>query len=144
MLCAGPSLHLKHTLDQWYEDNDLHYLIDSIHNGEWNCYNFGFMKTLNNTVLADMPNYSYVTHSANVPSSLVVTSLLPGRVFSHLLLSHKLTQTDTNMYFFILIWITKLQSQESATSYLKWKSTLHKKLSAVSYCYIRISHNEDN
>jgi hypothetical protein len=82
-----------HVLDQQYEDNDLHYLIDSIHNGEWNGYNFGFMKTLNNTVLADMP--TYVTHSANDPSFLVLTSLLPGRTFSYLLLK---SQINTNWH----------------------------------------------
>ena len=37
-----------HALDQRYEDNDLHYLINSVHNGEWTGYNFGFMATLNN------------------------------------------------------------------------------------------------
>jgi len=68
--------------------NDLHYLIGSIHNGECPGDNFGFMTTLNNTVLADMP--TYVTHSANNPSFLVVTSLLPGRTFSHLLMESKI------------------------------------------------------
>ena len=80
-----------HMLDQQYEDNDLHYLTDSIRNGEWNGYNFGFIKTLNNTVLADMPTYN--TYSANDPSFLVVTSLLPGRTFLHLLLK---SQINTN------------------------------------------------
>jgi hypothetical protein len=80
-----------HALDQRYEDNDLQYLIDSIHNGEWTGYNFGFITTLNNTVLADMP--TYVTHSANDPSYLVVTSLLPGRTFSHSLMK---SQINTN------------------------------------------------
>jgi len=79
-----------HVLDQQYEDNDLRYLIDSIHNGEWTSYNFGFTTTLNNTVLADMP--TYVTHSANDPSLLVVTLLLPGRTFSHLLLKSQVNK----------------------------------------------------
>lgn len=30
-------------LDQWYEDNDLNFLNDWIHNGEWTGYNYGFM-----------------------------------------------------------------------------------------------------
>lgn len=87
-------------LDQRYEDNDLHYLIDSIHNGEWNGYNFGFMKTPNNTVLADVP--TYVTHSANGPSFLVVTSLLPGRTSSQSLLK---SQINTNWHKDVLLYI---------------------------------------
>jgi hypothetical protein len=75
-------------LNYRYEDNDLHHLIESIHNGEWNGYNFGFMTTLNKTVLADMPTYGM--HSANEPSFLVVTSLLPSRTFSHLLLKSQI------------------------------------------------------
>jgi hypothetical protein len=89
--CRGIITPQTQVLDQRYEDNDLHYLIDSIHNGEWNGYNFEFMKTPNNTVLADMP--TYVTHSANDPSFLTVTSLLLGRTFPQLLLK---SQINTN------------------------------------------------
>jgi hypothetical protein len=80
-----------HELVQWYEEKDLSYLTDLIHNGEWTGYNFGFMTTLNNTILADMP--TYITHSANDPSFLVVTSLLPGSNSSHVLLK---SQINTN------------------------------------------------
>jgi hypothetical protein len=71
----------------------------------------------------------------------VVTSLLPSRTFSHLLLKSQININWHKDVFFTLTWIKKLHSQEAATSYLilRWKSTLHHKLSAVSYCYITVS-----
>jgi hypothetical protein len=95
------------------------------------------MTKLNNTVLADMP--TYVTHSANDPSFLVATSLLPGRTFSYWLLK---TQINKNWHKDVFLYIN-LDSEvtQSRSSYLmfQWKSTLHHKLWALSYCYIRVS-----
>lgn len=101
-----------HTLDQRYEDNDLHYLTDSIHNDEWTGYNFGFMATLNNIVLADMP--TYVTHSAKDPSFLVVTSLLPGRTFSYWLLKTQINKNGQKDVFLYINLDSEI-SQQAAT-----------------------------
>jgi hypothetical protein len=155
-----------HTLEALCCVLDHHYLTHSIHNGELTGYNFGFMTTLNNTVLADMP--TYVTHSANDPSFLVVTSLLPGRTFSYWLLK---TQLNKNWHKDVFLYINPLNAKlypichllallahhifhvgrirvnvdsevtQPRSSYLmfQWKSTLHHKFWALSYCYIRVS-----